>query len=71
MNINQVIKIIQSALTSEIKVIERIEEDNDTIFMKVEDKVYLITVQERVPVAISLRTFNPQPKPETRTRVRK
>jgi asparagine N-glycosylation enzyme membrane subunit Stt3 len=71
MNANQIVTIIQTALKNEIKVIERIEEDNSTIFMKVEDKVYLITVQERMPVNISLRTFNPQPKPETRTRVRK
>lgn len=64
MNANQIVTIIKAALTNEIKVIDRIEEDNSTIFMKVEDKVYLITVQERKPVNISVRTFNPQPKPE-------
>jgi asparagine N-glycosylation enzyme membrane subunit Stt3 len=48
----------------EIKVIEHIEADDNSIFLKVDDKVYLITIQERMPVNISTRTFNPQPKPE-------
>jgi hypothetical protein len=63
-SIGQIVKIIQDALSGEIKGIERIEADNGSIFLKVDDKVYLITIQERVPVNVSVRTFNPYPKPE-------
>lgn len=67
MNANQIVQLIQTALTGEIKV-DRIEADNSSIFLKVDDKVFLITVQERKPVNISMRTFNPQPKPEGKKR---
>lgn len=66
MNTDQIVKIIQSALTSEIKVIEHIEADDNSIFLKVEDKTYFIMVQERMLVNVSVRTFNPQPKPENK-----
>jgi hypothetical protein len=68
MSINQLVKIIQAALMGEIKVIERIEADDNSIFLKVDDKIYLISIQERMPVNISVRTFNPQPKPEGKRR---
>jgi hypothetical protein len=69
-SISQIVKIIQAALMGEIKVIERIEADEDSIFLKVDEKVYLITVQERMPVNVSVRTFHPQPKPEGKKKVK-
>lgn len=63
MDISKIVQLIQTALIGEIKV-EHIETDNASIFFKVDDKIYLITIQERMPVNVSVRTFNPQPKPE-------
>jgi hypothetical protein len=68
MSTNQIVKIIQAALMGEIKVIELIEADDDSIFFKADGKIYLITIQERIPVNVSIRTFNPQPKPEGKRR---
>jgi hypothetical protein len=67
MDTSQLVNIIKTALI-EIKDIDGIEADNNSIFLKADDKVYLITVQERMPVNVSVRTFNPQPKPEGKRR---
>lgn len=64
MTTSQLVKVIQAALKNEIKTIERIEFNDSSIFLRMDDKIYFITVQEHKPVDASVRTFNPQPKPE-------
>jgi hypothetical protein len=58
----QLVQIIQTALVGEIKG-AYIEADDNSIFLKIDEKIYLIVIHEKAPVNLSVRTFNPQPKP--------
>jgi hypothetical protein len=62
MELAEVTQAILKALEG-LKGIERVESDNSSIFFSAGRKNYFITLREHVPPPISVRTFNPQPKP--------